>query len=205
MRPVFIPILFLLTSCSMKYGVLVGGQRETHKETYRKTLDGSSDGIRVPDFIGKGEGYHFGISEESAHFVTKMFYYHNTYPEQEYTTAGTKYKTNLKEKGFATTLALKMWIFQPFVGFKTYNTILTIDKDSVKDNYSIFTYGLNVEIPLSRHLRVYAGYSLNKKKTNTYENMMKLDLEKSHKQLSAGLRWNFGAVKAISADATPKE
>ncbi len=185
----------------MKYGVLLGGQKEAHKEIARTFDNGGVQGIRVPDYNSNGSGYHFGLAEESNFFVTKMYYYHNSYADKNYGA----YKTSLAEKGFVTTLGLKLWILQPFIGFKTYNTIFTINGDSMKDTYSILTYGLDLEIPVTRNAHLYAGYSLNKKKEITYEEAVKVNLEKSHSELRFGLRWNFGAVKATTTTDSPSE
>lgn len=183
----------------MKYGVLVGAQKESYNYTTASIDNGSVVNVKIPSYKNSSDGYHFGISEESNHFITKMYYYHNSYSLKNYN----EYETRLKQKGFVTTLGFKMWWLQPFVGFKTYNVKYSIDNDRLKENYSIVSFGADFEIPLSSNLRVYTGYSTSKKDEIDTQND-NLEKKKSHHDIKFGLRWNFGAVKAVSAPSSDK-
>lgn len=185
----------------MKYGILIGTQKESFKSNIKKDDSSSVDDVKIPSYSNKSDGYHFGISEESKHFITKMYYYQNTFSDKEYN----NFKTTLKQKGFITTLGFKIGWLQPFVGFKTYNLKYAIDDDKMKENYSIVSFGGDLEIPLSSNLRLYSGYSTSKKIEIDTQSGNRLNKRKNHYDVKIGLRWNFGAVKAVSTESAPVE
>lgn len=188
-----VAIIILCSSCSVKYGLLAGVQQESYTESVDAKSIFSEDEVRLPDYQNKSKGFHFGISEESNYFLTKIFYYQNSYSDKEYEASGETYNTSLSEKGFAGTIALKIWWLQPHIGFKKYNSTYEIDEITSKDKYSTITYGLDLEIPLSENAFIYTGYSVGEQTNFEAVGSALVTQVIKHQELKLGLRWNFAS------------
>ncbi len=181
----------MLSSCANKYGLIVGAQKENYQETASAFVFSSAGKVSLPKYNNSSTGFHFGISEESDYLLSKIYFFSNSYGDKDYVSGATTYKTSLSESGIAATIGLKLWWFQPFLGFKSYESEYVIDGASTKDNYSALYYGIDMEVPLSNDWFLYLGYGANEKVSIGTIGAAVVTQTRAHSDLKIGLRWNF--------------
>ncbi|EQC47631.1 hypothetical protein [Bacteriovorax sp. Seq25_V] len=189
--------IIMCSSCSVKYGLLLGGQKEEYTETLeaRTFSFGSPQTINYPQYQNSTNGYHVGISEESEYLLTKITYFSNSYGDKKYEVAGKSYDTSLKESGVNATIAWKVWWFQPFIGVKKFSSNYVVNGETTKDSYNTLDLGVDFEVPLKEDLFIYAGYATSKRTNFGFIGGASVTQSIKHDALKFGLRWNFVSLK----------
>ncbi|WP_412463049.1 hypothetical protein [Halobacteriovorax sp. RT-2-6] len=180
-------ILFLLTSCAAKYGIVAGAQMPSYEEeaTINDLMSGTS--TTLPRFKNSGFGYHIGISEETDILLTKITYFANSYDKKSYTYESVTEDYSIEESGIEISTAFKLWWFQPLFGVKFYNSEYTGETNSNEGTYASFIFGLDFEVPISDRFYVYTGYHYEK----GYKTNITTEVDYYHYNYVVGLRYNF--------------
>lgn len=184
----------LLNSCSsVKYGLILGGQKNTYTENVDAEAFFSDETLHLPDYKNTSLGFHVGISEESDLLLTKIFYFSNSYDDKKYEINNKIFDTKISETGFGGSIGFKIFWFQPHIGFRKYNAKYTLDNDVEEESYTTLIYGLDFEIPISSSLFIYTGFSTGKQTNIELAANAFVTQVITHDEVNIGLRWNFGS------------
>lgn len=189
---ILICISLSLVSCANRYGVFVGGQKATYSEENNTVTVAELDGsLYLNDFQLNGNGFHFGISEESKFFITKIAILNNSYKEDSFVIDNEIYETKLDESGLRLTFGPKIYFFQPYISLGSYVMDMTINSFESEVSYGSRGYGFDVELSLSKSLYLYLGYSEDKFENSETISGVNLKQDVVHRTVYAGLRYNF--------------
>lgn len=182
----FIPI-FCFSSCAVRYGAVVGAQNISYNESATIVLSS----VEIEDYNSSSTGFHLGISEESKYFLTKIYYFQNSYPDKIITIDGTKYGTSLEESGIRGTVAWKLWFLQPYFSVTRYNSDYTVGRESSSESYSALGFGADIEYDFSPRVSMYLGYGQDSYDTSSTSGAGTTVGSIGHSTVSFGLRYNF--------------
>lgn len=183
--------LALLTSCSAKYGVSTGVSQQKYSEKATISSIVSSTSVTLPEYQSEGTGLFLGITEESDWFLTKISYFQNKYKDSKYSFSGVTVNGDLSESGIRTSLALKLWIFQPFFSFSSYASKYNIDGDVKKESYVTAGYGMDIEVPINETAFWFLGYEMDSFNNEAIEGSLTIDQTLSHSRIYTGIRFNI--------------
>lgn len=180
-------IILNFTSCAVRYGVVVGVQNASYDESASAVLGGAN----LDNYSNSTTGFHIGLSEESKHFITKLTYFQNSYPEKAYVAQGQEFDTALNESGFRGTLAWKLWFFQPYISTTAYNREYSIGEDVTSSSSSAIGFGMDLEYELNSRTLMYCGFGSDNQvgTANVGGNTYITSIDSS--TIYFGLRYNF--------------
>ena len=185
-------LFLILSSCAAtRYGVIVGGQHSAYHETGDASALIGSGSLSFDEYTNSAPGFHVGFSEETAHILTKIYYFKNSYPEKEYSFDGTDYDTELSESGVKGTIAWKLGFFQPYIGITSYNASYTVGEEESSENYPALGFGADFEFQVSKKAFVYVGYGQDSHERTSFEGLAQINQKMRHRVIHFGLRYNF--------------
>ncbi|MFG1500105.1 hypothetical protein ABMA70_07820 [Halobacteriovorax sp. XZX-3] len=187
MKLVLISLLFILTSCAEKYGIIGGAQKSTvYYETTSWDYSMGFESYEI-DYKNKSDTYFIGMSFENDIFIGKFSYFKSSYKDKLIDENGTDQIAKYNENGFELTYSFPYKWLQPLAGVRLIKNDFESSNQSSFERTLFFVIGLDVEYKFNERFALYAGYHYDIEMMFLYSSAN--DEKKYHSNIVAGFRF----------------